>query len=98
MNLNPLRDEWLNAAEDFMYREDGIWFSRRQDLWDKIRSLLSFHSSDLKRHFPPTFFITLRLILEYMSEHMDARFYSHRCRQTAFNNEEFLKETQKETI
>ena len=76
MNLNPLRDEWLNAAEGFMYREDGIWFSRRQDLWDKLRSLLSFHSSDLKRHFPPTFFITLRLILEYMSEHMDAR-YSH---------------------
>ena len=76
MNLNPLRDEWLNAAEDFMYREDGIWFSRRQDLWDKIRSLLSFHSLDLKRHFPPTIFITLRLILEYMSEHKDAR-YSH---------------------
>ena len=76
MNLNPFRDEWLNAAEGFMYREDGIWFSRRQDLWDKIRSLLSFHSSDLKRHFPPTIFITLRLILEYMSEHMDAR-YSH---------------------
>ena len=76
MNLNPLRDEWLNAAEGFMYREDGIWFSRRQDLWDKIRSLLSFHSPDLKRHFPPTIFITLRLILEYMSEHMDAR-YSH---------------------
>ena len=59
-----------------MYRKDGIWFSRRQDLWDEIRSLLSFHSSDLKRHFPPTFFITLRLILEYMSEHMDAH-YSH---------------------
>ena len=59
-----------------MYRKDGIWFSRRQDLWDEIGSLLSFHSSDLKRHFPPTFFITLRLILEYMSEHMDAR-YSH---------------------
>ena len=76
MNLNPFRDEWLNAAEGFMYREDGIWFSRRQDLWDKIRSLLSFHSPDLKRHFPPTIFITLRLILEYMSEHMDAR-YSH---------------------
>ena len=76
MNLNPLRDEWLNAAEDFMYREDGIWFSRRQDLWDKIRSLLSFHSLDLKRHFPPTIFITLRLILEYISEHMDTR-YSH---------------------
>ena len=76
MNLNPLRDEWLNAAEGFMYREDGIWFSRRQDLWEKIISLMSFHSSDLKRHFPPTIFITLRLILEYMSEHMDAR-YSH---------------------
>ena len=75
MNLNPLRDEWPNAA-DVMYRKDGIWFSRRKDLWDKIRSLLSFHSSDLKRHFPPTFFITLRLILEYMSEHMDAR-HSH---------------------
>ena len=76
MNLNPLRDEWLNAAEDFMYREDGIWFSRRQDLWDKIRSLLSFHSPDLKRHFPPTIFNTLRLILECRSEHMNAR-YSH---------------------
>ena len=76
INLNPLRNEWLNAAKGFMYREDGIWFYRRQDLWDKIRSLLSFHSSDLKRHFPPTIFITLRLILEYMSEHMDAR-YSH---------------------
>ena len=59
-----------------MYRKDGIWFSRRQDLWDKIRSLLSFHSPDLKRHFPPTIFITLRLILEYMSKHIDAR-YSH---------------------
>ena len=39
MNLNPLRDEWLNAAEGFMYREDGIWFSRRQDLLEKLRSL-----------------------------------------------------------
>ena len=101
MNLNPLRDEWLNAAEDFMYREDGIWFSRRQDLWDKIRSLLSFHSSDLKRHFPPTisllhyglFSNTCRNIWMLVT-----RIYSHRYRHTGFSNEEFWKETQKETI
>ena len=40
------------------------------------KRLLSFHSPELKRLFPPTIFITLRLTLECIFDHLDVR-HSH---------------------